>query len=201
MFFAVQPPKAILSDLNPDLVVTFKKVKNNYRRLNEQLRALPANKDRYYELRGWKPENDFERALRFIYLNRNCFGGIYRENKKGEFNVPYGGGTRSHVNICRDGTLDEAAKVLKQSKTKINCKDFEKIMARAQEGDFIYCDPTYLELSKRTFDRYGKKVFSKKDQVRLRNACISAYNKGVFVIISSSNWRCCIKNLDMAILY
>lgn len=186
IFFEVQPAKAVLSDLNEDLMITYNEIKSDVVRLIRGLQALPANKEKYYEIRSWIPKTDFEKALRLIYLNRNCFGGIYRENKKGNFNVPYGGGDRNHFGICENGTLSNAAKALNPLSVKIDCCDFEKTIAQAEEGDVIYCDPTYKEVSRKTFDRYGKMVFAWKDQIRLKDACTEAYKKGALIIISNS---------------
>lgn len=189
MFFEVQPVRAILSDLNQDLVVTYNQLKSNVGQLIRELQALPASKEKYYEIRAWDPKADFERALRLIYLNRNCFGGIYRENKKGEFNVPYGGDDRNQFGICKNGILTKAAKVLESPSVRIDYTDFEESIAQAKEGDVIYCDPTYNEVSRKTFDRYGKVIFGWKDQVRLKNACVTAFNNGALVLISNSNCK------------
>lgn len=187
VFFEVQPANAVLSDLNQDLVVTYNQIKSDVGRLILELQVLPANKKKYYEVRAWNPETDFEKALRLVYLNRNCFGGIYRENRKGQFNVPYGGSDRNHFGICNNGTLSKAGQVLKPSTIKILCCDFEKTIAQAGKGDVVYCDPTYKEVSRRTFDRYGKVIFAWEDQLRLKDACVEAYKRGALIIVSNSN--------------
>src|SRR5580658_9292846 len=94
LFFAIKPPKAILGDLNPELIATYMEVKHRIGGVLEELRKLPAaDRHEYGRLRKADPKamTKARRAARFIYLNRYCFNGIYRTNLKGQFNVPYSG--------------------------------------------------------------------------------------------------------------
>ncbi|HEV8714051.1 MAG TPA: DNA adenine methylase [Candidatus Binatia bacterium] len=159
MFFALQPRKAILSDLNKELMTTFKEVTQHPEILAERLSALPTTRRRYEDIRKWRPRSAQDRAVRFIYLNRNCYGGLYRENRQGMFNVPFGGGERNHRRICRDGTLLHASMLLNRPDIEIFSCDFEQTMARAGDGDVVYCDPTYRQVTRQHFDRYGKIIF------------------------------------------
>ena len=187
MFFSLQPPKAHLSDLNGDLINTFQQLAENPDKVIKYLLSLPATKDRYYQEREKKCRTALTQAVRFIYLNRNCYGGLYRENRQGIFNVPYGGNGRDHKGICRDNTLLNASLILKQKDVKLlNC-DFAISMNKAKEGDVIYCDPTYRKVSRKHFDRYGKDIFSWEDQERLANTAIEAFDRGALVIISNAS--------------
>ena len=187
MFFSLQPSKAHLSDLSADLINTFKQLAENPDKVIKNLLSLPATKDHYYKERKKKCRTAWTQAARFIYLNRNCYGGLYRENRQGIFNVPYGGNGRDHKGICKDNTLLNASSILKNKSIELlNC-DFSTAINKAENGDVIYCDPTYRKINRKHFDRYGKIVFSWEDQERLAKAAIDAFERGALVIISNAS--------------
>ncbi len=119
MFFAVQPRRAMLSDNNKQLINTFRQVARKPEDLQRILRALRSTKKEYYRLRSAVPKTALERAARFIYLNRNCWGGLYRENRRGEFNVASGGGTRNHVSLAREPLLQTVARLLRRRNVRL----------------------------------------------------------------------------------
>lgn len=186
MFFAIQPLKAILSDLNEDLITTYKQVASSPEIITNHLRSIPSTRMDYEEIRRCQPKSQIEKAIRFIYLNRNCFGGLYRENKAGYFNVPYGGGDRNHYKMCVDSLISKAAVLLNQSDVELNVCDFEHTIKRAKDGDIIYCDPTYREVTRRQFDRYGRIIFNWDDQARLAELALDASRRGAIVIVSNT---------------
>ena len=187
MFFSLQPNRAYLSDLNADLINTFQQVAENPSEVINHLLCLPATRDRYYQERNKNRRTALNQAVRFIYLNRNCYGGLYRENRKGIFNVPYGGKGRHHKTICIDNTLLNASSTLNQEEVKIvNC-DFAVALNKPEEGDVIYCDPTYREVGRNRFDRYGKDIFSWQDQERLASSANNAFERGALVMISNAS--------------
>lgn len=185
IFFSLSPGKATLSDINQNLIEVYKEVQKNWLALVDELKTWPITKDYYYKIRNKVPNTSFERACRFLYLNRTCYGGLYRENKLGEFNVPYGGGERNHFSLWEKNLLQDAAKVLSND-VKFEVCDFEKTMAKASEGDVVYCDPTYSTQGRKQFDRYGKSVFSWADQFRLAVAAERAMERGVLVLVSNA---------------
>lgn len=188
VFFAVQPKRAVLSDLNEDLILTYREVAEQPQKLVRQLRGLPSDPKTYYMIRQSKPRSTIGRATRFIYLNRNCYRGLYRENRKGEFNVPYGGGDRNHLGMCGDDTLSHCSNLLASRTVRLRSGDFEKFIRRAGSGDVVYCDPTYRKVTREHFDRFGKTIFSWKDQRRLAEVCAAAFERGATIIISNA---CC----------
>jgi DNA adenine methylase len=194
VFFATQPNKAYLSDLNKDLIVTYRVLAESPKDLIARLRRLPSDATTYYKLRASQPKSPLARATRFIYLNRNCYKGIYRENKRGQFNVPFGGGDRNHFGICKDGTLLNCSRFLAASSIRLKDGDFEQFIRRARRGDVVYCDPTYRKVNREHFDRYGTRVFSWSDQRRLAESCVSAYERGATIIISNA---CCEELRDL----
>src|SRR5262245_48598437 len=191
MFFAVAPQRAHLSDSNASLINTFCLVRDRYQEIQELLRTIAVTADNYYKLRAATEIGDVFKATRFIFLNRTCYGGLYRINQQGQFNVPYGGGSRTPENLWKKGILERAALLLQSSNAHIECCDFAKAMGRVKRGDVIYCDLTYRNLSRRQFDRYNipQEIFSWADQERLAEAALKAKKKGAFVIISNDASR------------
>jgi len=185
MFFAIQPEKAVLSDINEELINVYKEVRKNWLAIANELRGWPVEKDFYYEIRKSNQKSKFLRACRFLYLNRTCYGGLYRENQSGQFNVPYGSGDRTPSALWEKNLLQNTAESLKKN-VSFAVSDFEKIISSAAAGDVVYCDPTYATKKRKQFDRYGKTVFNWKDQMRLAIAAESAMDRGALVLVSNS---------------
>lgn len=187
VFFALHPKNAILSDINEDLINVYIQVRDNPNELIEGLKALPVNKEDYYLIRGRKPNDLIERAIRFLYLNRTAFGGIYRLNLSGEFNVPYGGGDRTPEPLWQDGLIERASKSLQGIELLVS--DFEAILDKAEIGDVVYCDPTYTATHNNNgFIRYNDRNFSWEDQKRLASAAFRAYYRGALIIVSNAKY-------------
>lgn len=188
LFFALRPKQAVLSDLNPDLINVYRQVKSRAKDLLEQLRTLPINEATYYGLRKSCPVSPLHRAVRFIYLNRTAFGGMYRLNQKGEFNVPFGGGERTTSLLLKNDFLMSSARALRGA--KLHTGDFEQLLSEASKGDMVYCDPTYtVAHNNNGFIRYNERNFSWTDQKRLSRSCRSAAGRGAFVIVSNAYHR------------
>jgi DNA adenine methylase len=186
MFFGLEPKNAFLSDVNSDLINVYNQVASNYKDIIRQLKKIDVNRDNYLRMRSMIPKNELQGAVRFLYLNRTAFGGIYRVNQKGEFNVPYGGGERTPSILWNENLLQDASLVLKGA--SLRCIDFEVAIAEAGEGSLVYCDPTYTVLHNNNgFVRYNEKNFSWKDQERLAIACRDASRRGAFVIVSNAH--------------
>jgi DNA adenine methylase len=166
LFFHLSPKEAILSDLNPEVVNLFIQIRNSPARLHDLLHALPRDKETYLEVRKkFGTESDLlERAASMLYLNRNCFNGLYRTNKSGKFNVPYAAAGRGAYPILKDFV----SCALRLQNAKIRQGDFFDVVGQAvQEGDFVYLDPPYLLSEGRIFSEYVKGHFSHKDTDRL----------------------------------
>lgn len=126
-----------------------------------------------------------------IYLNKSCFNGIYRVNKQGKYNVPYG--TRDELHFDHD-RLVNTSNILRNA--QILCQDFENTIDVAQEGDFIFCDPPYAVLNKdNRFVGYNADVFSWQDQIRLANALERAKDRNVKIIMTN------VEHADVRRLY
>ena len=184
LFFALHPYNAFLSDVNPELINTYIQVRDNTNKVIAQLKKMEFTKKFYYQMRLNKPKSLTSRAARFIYLNRTCWNGLYRENAKGEFNVPIG--CYKNPMICDEKSLMEAKEALKN--TTITHRDFEEILSIAADGDLVYLDPPYVTGHRNNgFINYNNKIFKWDDQCRLSKMATSLKKKGCYVIISNAD--------------
>lgn len=185
VFFELRPRIATLSDVNPDLINAFKQVRDQPLELIKKLKRMPISETHYYKTRSEAHHCLIKRAAAFLYLNRTAFGGIYRVNRQGKFNVPFGGGERTTEILWKDCLLKSSSEILKG--VSLLNSDFEPIMDQALSGDVIFCDPTYTVAHENNgFVRYNERNFSWNDQERLATAALRAYKKGIFVVITNA---------------
>jgi DNA adenine methylase len=168
LFFALRPPRAILGDLNAELISTYIELK--YRVggvLSELGRLRPASREEYGRLRGADIETltPAARAARFIYLNRFCFNGIYRTNMMGRFNVPYSGNRCG--SLPAEATFRRCSRRLRRA--RFVRADFETVLNQARRGDLVYMDPPFAVRARRIFREYDPRTFTYKDIARLRS--------------------------------
>lgn len=185
VFYALRPNQAHLSDINEELILTYRTVRSRHRELLVMLKSMPVTKSFYYQLRAKQPTNSVERAARFLFLNRTAFGGMYRVNQAGGFNVPFGGGQRTPALLWESSLLKDAAKALKSA--LLRTEDFELAIDRSRKGDVVYCDPTYtVAHNNNGFIRYNELNFSWADQERLAKCARRAAARGALVIVSNA---------------
>ncbi|MGH8677969.1 MAG: DNA adenine methylase [Burkholderiales bacterium] len=185
MFFALRPARALLSDLNPDLVDCYRAIRDAPESIAEQLAEHHRLhcKTHYYATRSIKPEDAVERAAWFIYLNRTCWNGLYRVNRKNEFNVPIG--TKTSVILPSDD-FPAASRILQS--VEILQQDFEATLDAASDGDFVFVDPPYtVKHNLNGFLKYNDKIFSWADQLRLRDAVVRAATRGASILVTNAN--------------
>lgn len=145
-----------------------------------------GDRDTYYVVRALKDLDDIGRAARFIYLNRLCFNGLYRENSSGQFNVPYGRPNSTRI-IHDEQLMRRVADVLRTDVT-ITTQDFASSLERIKVGDFVYLDPPYIAGHKTNgFVDYNAKVFRWEDQHRLRDFVGAISSRGAYFILSNAN--------------
>lgn len=184
LFFTLGSKKAFLSDLNLELITTYIVIKENPEKLIDLLEKFPNKKRFFLNLRASEPRNEIETAARFIYLNRTCWNGLYRVNKKGLFNTPFG--KYKNPLICDGKKILEASKMLKQA--KLVAGDFEIIKKEVGRGDWVYFDPPYITGHRNNgFLKYNKHLFSWDDQVRLASLSSNLAQNGVNVLISNAD--------------
>ncbi|RRN75991.1 DNA adenine methylase [Agrobacterium deltaense] len=166
LFFHLNPTTALISDLNWEVVNLFTQVKNHPRELYRRLIEPPRDKETYLKIRmRFGGEGDhLDRAASMLYLNRNCFNGLFRTNKTGKFNVPYASQRRGSYPSCDDILI--CAERLQS--TQIEHGDFYSIISEhVREGDFVYLDPPYVKSEGRIFNEYVKGHFNHQDTERL----------------------------------
>jgi DNA adenine methylase len=187
LFFALQPKVAHISDCNFELINAYQLIQKDPTALIEELKKYPNEEDFYYSIReNHDPETPVKRAARFIYLNRTCFNGLYRVNKQGKFNVPYG--KRKNVDVVSEESLLACHQVLNDSKVHIGLSDFQVVSELATKNDFVYLDPPYVPLSVTSnFTQYTVDGFTEADQERLLNMCNELTEKDVKWMQSNSS--------------
>jgi DNA adenine methylase len=187
VFFHVLPRRAILSDINEELIGVYRAIRANPEPVIRELSSKAVTKTNYYRVRAGEPQSASGKAARFLYLNRTAFGGIYRLNLDGKFNVPYGGGARTPEMLWKTDALNLASTALQRATLKVS--DFEPVIESAKSGDVVYCDPTYtVAHDNNGFIRYNERNFSWSDQERLADAAFrAASDRGVLVLISNAH--------------
>lgn len=193
LFLKLNRSRAILGDINKDLIETYETVRDHYRAVWNRLDAMPESEDFYYELRAQSPHTlkAFDRAARFIYLNRYCFNGVYRTNRQGHFNVSRGKG---HLYIPEYSVFKEFSARI--SNADLTCADFEVVVDRAGRGDFVYLDPPYAESGKRDRGEYGLGSFKEEDLYRLAGALLRADRRGAKILLSYTTSKVLRRELD-----
>ena len=187
LFFAIQPQQAIISDTNPELINLYRVVSSQVEQLILELDKYYNDQDFFYEIRALKFENldNVQAAARTIFLNKTCFNGLYRVNKKGEFNTPFG--KYKNPNINDSINLLRVSDILK-NKEIIQADYFDVLEKYAKKNDFIFLDPPYFPISQYSdFKRYTKEQFSEQDQFKLSQCFKMLVDRGCYVLLTNSN--------------
>ncbi|MFO7974310.1 MAG: DNA adenine methylase [Candidatus Hydrogenedentota bacterium] len=182
-----------LSDNNPNLIIAYEGLKHEVNQVIALLHEHKARhcKDYYYQIRAANPESRAARAARIIYLNRTCFNGLFRENSKGEFNVPMG--SYKNPQICNTANLRAVATALRDADVKT--RPFHSVSSHAEPGDLVYFDPPYHPLSDTAgFTAYQKDGFGEKEQRALADVFRELDARGVYVLLSNS-WAPLVQEL------
>lgn len=186
MYWHYSEGHAVLNDLNRELVTTYRVVRDDVEALIAALRVHYYDKDYYYSVRAQDPDEltPVEQAARMIFLNRTGFNGLYRVNKSGRFNVPFG--RYSNPKICDPHLLRGCSEHLKD--TDLRSTDFASAVADAGEGDFVYFDPPYAPVSSTSdFTGYCAGGFDNSEQQRLRDLLVDLDARGVRFMLSNSD--------------
>lgn len=197
--------KAVINDINEDLINTYRAIASNPKELISILETLQfefhrlegkeeEKKEYYYSKRvlyNRRKEGQIGQAALFIFLNRTCFNGLYRVNRKNEYNVPMGSYKRP--TICDEENIIAVSNALQ--KVEILCGDFEETLKYAESNTLFYFDPPYKPLSETSsFNSYAKDEFNDTEQIRLRDFCYKLDTLGHTWILSNSD----VKGKDKA---
>lgn len=198
VFFDLRPKKAVINDVNAQLILTYTAIKEN---LEDLIRLLTQhqeknneknNKEYFYKIRNLDRDRaafdrlaNAEKAARVIFLNKTCFNGLYRVNSQGLFNVPRG--RYKNPVICEEIALRQISAYLNENEIGILNGDFEYALMGAGENSFVYFDPPYHSPGRANFTSYQAEGFNEEDQKRLRNSMIEMTNRGARCLLSNSD--------------
>jgi DNA adenine methylase len=178
---------ATLVDSNLELALTYQVIKKAPEVFLARLKRQAArhSAEHYYRMRERAPRDPIATAVRFLYLNKTCFNGLYRVNRSGQFNAPLGRYT--HPAIVSEANIRACSNALQ--KATVLHGDFESIRPLVQRGDLVYFDPPYHPTTDDSFTAYTANNFTEKDQVRLRDFAVELGRQGVRVMLSNSRTR------------
>ena len=178
--------RAVLSDINAELIATYEAIRDRVEEVIHLLGEFPYDRDFYYSLRARDPWqlSPAERAARMIYLNKTGYNGLYRVNRQGRFNVPFG--RYKSPKYYDPENLRAVAIALRG--VQLVCASFETVLERATKGDFVYLDPPYVPLSATAnFTEYHATGFDLTSHRMLRDVALNLDGRGVYVLVSNSD--------------
>ncbi|MCR4900757.1 MAG: DNA adenine methylase [Treponema sp.] len=196
-----QPKEVLINDINKELINTYSQIKNNCSEMIEQLKkiqniyknhSIEENKSFFYKKRNRyneikineKAEEDVEKAVLFIFLNKTCFNGLYRVNSKGLFNVPFN--NAKNPLLCDEDNLKACSELLQNVEMKVG--DYKECKSFIDDKTFVYIDPPYRPLSQTAaFTSYSENNFTDKDQIELGKFITEISEKGALVLASNSD--------------
>lgn len=202
VLFHTQPKKAVINDSNEELINIYQVIKEQP---EELINLLESHRDRnsqeyFYEVRSLdRDKGEYaaltpaERAARIIYLNKTCYNGLFRVNRAGEFNAPWG--RYKNPNITNETTIRAMSRYFNGAKVTVYCGDYREALKGIRKGSFVYLDPPYMPLStSSSFTGYTAAGFGPQEQVELKRQCDLLNKRGIKFLLSNS---CCdfIENL------
>lgn len=194
VIFDLKPRKAIINDSNQELINVYRTIRDN----SEELLLLLEehqdnnNEEYFYYMRaldrdeGFENLTDIQRAARIIYLNKTCFNGLFRVNRAGQFNTPYG--RYKNPNIVNEPIIRAMASYFNNNEILIEQGDYKKVLSNLEKGSFVYLDPPYLPISSSSsFTGYTENGFDLESQIELRDQCNILNEKGIKFVLSNSD--------------
>jgi len=191
--FHLKPRNALINDINSELMNVYEVIKDNLDELLSDLRTHENEADYFYKIRAldrdkkeYESLSNIKRASRILYLNKTCFNGLFRVNKSGEFNTPFG--KYKNPNIVNEIILTSVSNFFNKNNIVFHNKDFEDVLKFLDENTFVYLDPPYDPVSDTSsFTEYDKGGFNKNEQKRLKRCCDILDDKGIKFLLSNSN--------------
>lgn len=182
LFFDIEPPAAVLADKNRDLMHSYSAVRDKPKAVHQALQKMGCGSDEYARVRALDPSSltPAIAAARFIYLMRNCYGGVYRTNRSGRFNVPYGGNSTGQLPTLEE--LQSASRLL--AKAQLHHGDFADAVNEYRPGDLVYLDPPYTSSTDRKGLQYGYDSFLSDDFSRLTDELNRIVEAGADFVLS-----------------
>lgn len=191
LLFHLQPKKAFVNDINPELINLYTIIKESPKELIEDLKKHVNESEYFYEVRGldrtekYMTMSNVEKASRILYLNKTCYNGLFRVNSMGEFNTPFG--RYKNPKIVEEITINAVSHYFNNSDIRITSCDYKEALKGIRKGSFVYFDPPYDPISdSSSFTGYAKGGFGKEEQIRLKEFCDTLTQKGVKFLLSNS---------------
>lgn len=192
LLFAIQPQKAIVNDINPELISLYQVIRDNVGGLIKSLKKHINTPEYFYQIRDWdrRPETycnipPVEKASRIIFLNKTCYNGLFRVNSAGQFNSPYG--YYKNPNIINEPVLLAVSKYLNSAAITFTSIDYSTVLNSLPKGAFAYLDPPYDPISyTSSFTSYTKSKFDRNEQMRLKEFCDELDKKQINFLLSNS---------------
>jgi DNA adenine methylase len=184
VFFSLKPSNAAyLSDANADLINAYRQIKKSPDAVIKHLHSFQNSESDYYAIRAAIPGTSDYEAARFIYLNKTCYNGIFRVNKSGKFNVPYGHNEAAPIFDRQNLLL--ARRALRNA--RVSCHDFAEILERVERNDLVFLDPPYtVAHNNNGFVEYNQNIFTWNDQERLAEVVASIDRRGAKFILTNA---------------
>lgn len=187
LFFALRPENAVIADSNPELVNLYTQIRDHVEDVISTLTGYKNEREQFLQVRSldWTKLPPVDAAARTIYLNKTCFNGLYRVNRRGQFNTPFG--KYKNPKICDAQALRAASKALRNA--MIVCGDYATVLAEyAEPDDFVFLDPPYIPVSEYSdFKRYTKEQFGIADHSRLAVEFSRLHSLGCHLLLTNSN--------------
>ncbi len=192
VLFNLQPKNAIVNELNSEITNVYKIVKSDVHALIKELSKHKNDSDYFYKTREidrnpskYKRLNDIKKAARIIFLNKTCFNGLFRVNRQGQFNAPFG--KYKNPNYINREVLIAVSNFFNDNNISIMNKSFEEVLPKIKKGTFVYLDPPYDPVSDTSsFTGYNLDGFGKEDQIKLKEFCDKLDKRGVKFMLSNS---------------
>ena len=182
MLFHLHPKKAFISDLNHELIETYISVREEVTEVIEHLKQFKNTKEEYYKIRDQNFRSSSKRAARFIYLNQTSFNGIYRVNKSGKYNVPYGYRENFRLNYENIISVQESLKNI-----QISTNDFYNVIENVKKNDLVFLDPPYtVTHNNNGFIQYNKNIFCIEQQYKLAKLINELKEIGAYYILTNA---------------
>ena len=192
VFLNLTPKKAIVNDVNHELINLYTVVKEHPQELIENLKIHENTEEYFYDIRNidrdinnFKSLTTIQKASRILYLNKTCYNGLFRVNNSGEFNAPYG--RYKNPNIIDETVINAVSAYLNKNDITILCGDYQKSLESLPTNAFVYFDPPYDPVSdSSSFTGYTKNGFDRAEQLRLKAVCDTLTQKKIKFLLSNS---------------
>lgn len=192
VLFDIQPKRAVINDVNFELMNLYEVIRDNVDLLIEDLKKHKNEKEYFYKIRELDRDEEkyskltkVERASRLLYLNKTCYNGLFRVNQAGQFNTPFG--NYKNPNIINEKIIRAVSDYFNWADITFKCCDFEESVKGIEKGAFVYFDPPYDPVSESAnFTEYSKNGFTREDQIRLKKLCDRLNDKGIKFLLSNS---------------